>query len=329
MDLISVIVPVYNVEEYLEKCLLSIINQTYQNLEIILIDDGSTDSSGIICEQYKEKDKRIKVIHKENGGLSSARNIGVEQASGTWVAFVDSDDYIEVTMYEILLKLAIENKADIALAHFRSFDSNEIEACVDSDNIITFKEHELLEVYILGDYHISTSVWDRLYRKTLIEEIIFPKGKLHEDILYTIEAFYKCNKAVYIDHAYYYYRIGRDKSIMAKQYDFKNLTDLLDLTNQAADYLRDHDEKKLASLYVTKRYLEFSDILGKKITIESKNLIEKYLNQNKKEVFKAFFNKEIRNKEKILLILTLVSPDFKINILKIYMYIRGKKVKKQ
>ena len=115
MDLISVIIPIYNVEQYLKECLESVINQTYRNLEIILVDDGSKDKSGKICDEYKNKDERIKVVHKENGGLSDARNAGMKIATGKYIQFIDSDDFIDKDMIETLYNLIIENEADISM----------------------------------------------------------------------------------------------------------------------------------------------------------------------------------------------------------------------
>ena len=118
--LISVIVPVYNVENYLPRCLDSIINQTYTNLEILLVDDGATDNSGKLCDEYAQKDNRIRVFHKENGGVSSARNMGLDNATGEYIAFVDSDDYIDKCMYEIMLNSSVQNNADIVVCGYLS-----------------------------------------------------------------------------------------------------------------------------------------------------------------------------------------------------------------
>ena len=122
MDLISIIVPVYNVEKYIHECVDSIINQTYKNIEIILVDDGSPDNCGKICDEYAKKDNRIKVIHKPNGGLSDARNHGIDVANGEWLMFIDSDDWIEPNMAEKLLHSALNNKADLAISSVILFD---------------------------------------------------------------------------------------------------------------------------------------------------------------------------------------------------------------
>lgn len=158
MDLISVIIPVYNVEMYLEQCLDSVLSQTYHNLEVILVDDGSADTSGTICDQYKEKDARVKVIHKKNGGLSSARNAGLELAKGDWIGFVDSDDYLAPEMYEALLAIARTADADIALTYFQCVDRDgNLESCTWTDEVTVFGEGELIETYIRGG-HIASAL---------------------------------------------------------------------------------------------------------------------------------------------------------------------------
>ena len=124
-DLISVIIPVYNVEKYLKKCLDSVINQTYKNLEIILVDDGSSDKSGLICDEYTKLDKRIKVVHKKNEGLSSARNTGLDIAKGKYISFIDSDDFVSIYMYEIMYKEIIKNNRDIVIARHIYFKNKE------------------------------------------------------------------------------------------------------------------------------------------------------------------------------------------------------------
>lgn len=141
MERISVIVPVYNVEKYLDKCVQSILNQTYENIELVLIDDGSTDGSSKICDKYGKIDSRVKVIHKENGGLSSARNRGIDEAVGKFITFIDSDDYIHHQMLEILYEGIIKNKSDISICEYRRFDENETIEEEDYDKeVISFEK---------------------------------------------------------------------------------------------------------------------------------------------------------------------------------------------
>lgn len=203
-DLISVIVPVYKVEKYLEKCIESIIKQTYTNLQIILVDDGSPDNCGKICDEYAKKDLRIEVIHKANGGLSDARNVGISKAKGRYIGFVDSDDYIKEDMYEILLNLIKKYDADGSICNlYDVIDGNE---CIrNKENGI--REYSRLDILkeVLLDKNIQSYAWNKLYEKELFDEIKYPIGKKYEDIGTTFYLFEKCNKIVVTSEPEYYY----------------------------------------------------------------------------------------------------------------------------
>lgn len=203
-DLISVIVPVYKVEKYLEKCIESIIKQTYTNLQIILVDDGSPDNCGKICDEYAKKDSRIEVIHKINGGLSDARNVGINRANGRYIGFVDSDDYIKEDMYEKLINLIKEYDADISICNlYDVIDGNE---CIrNKENGI--REYSRIDILkeILLDKNIQSYAWNKLYKKELFDEIKYPIGKKYEDIGTTFYLFEKCNKIVVTSEPEYYY----------------------------------------------------------------------------------------------------------------------------
>lgn len=181
MKLITIIIPVYNTEKYLKKCVMSIVNQTYKNLEIILIDDGSTDSSPMICDTLAEKDNRITVIHQANGGLSSARNTGLDNMHGDYVMFVDSDDYTDTNMIEFLLNQI--GNADISMCGYTDFDENgnlsTLNTVTVPDGIIstdTFWDYFYTDTRI---YYVT--VWAKLYKRNLWDNVRFPIGKLHED----------------------------------------------------------------------------------------------------------------------------------------------------
>ena len=203
-DLISVIVPVYKVEKYLEKCIESIIKQTYTNLQIILVDDGSPDNCGKICDEYAKKDLRIEVIHKANGGLSDARNVGISKAKGRYIGFVDSDDYIKEDMYEILLNLIKKYDADVSICNlYDVIDGNE---CIrNKENGI--REYSRLDILkeVLLDKNIQSYAWNKLYEKELFDEIKYPIRKKYEDIGTTFYLFEKCNKIVVTSEPEYYY----------------------------------------------------------------------------------------------------------------------------
>lgn len=181
--LISVIVPVYNVEKYLPKCVDSILNQTYRNLEVILVDDGTKDASDAICDDYARKDPRVKVIHKVNGGLSSARNAGIDIARGEYLGFVDSDDWIEPETYESLLKLA--RKYDVKLVCGGRYNVNDATGertagiCPPAEEVISGQE--LVKRIFLWD-NIDSAAWDKLYHRSLFRQIRYPVGKIVEDV---------------------------------------------------------------------------------------------------------------------------------------------------
>jgi len=214
-ELISVIVPVYNVEKYLERCVVSLLRQTYKTLEIILVDDGSTDASPKMCDAFAKKDGRIKVVHKKNGGLSDARNAGLRAASGTYIGYVDSDDWIEEDMYERMYRSCVENDAQLCVCRYFREYANRTEGGGSADCVVLSRE-ELLRIYIGGHerYVIYNSVWSKLFRRTLVEGVEFPKGRNSEDIMYTTRAFCKLERAVYLDACLYHYVLDREGSIM-------------------------------------------------------------------------------------------------------------------
>ena len=212
---ISVIVPIYKVEEYLSRCIDSIINQTYKNLEIILVDDGSPDNCPKICDDYAKKDNRIKVIHKENGGLSDARNAGVRASTGEYIVFVDSDDWIELSMLDTLYNLLADNRCDVASCGIRMvWEDNRpskllfpFEGC----HILEGTEY-ILDCLISNKYLVQT-VWNKIYKANIIKNIDFPKGKINEDEYWSWQVIAKTNRVVCLDIALYNYA-QRDGSIM-------------------------------------------------------------------------------------------------------------------
>lgn len=202
-DLISVIVPIYNVEKYLKKCIDSIINQTYRNLEIILVDDGSPDNCGKICDDYAQKDNRIKVIHKENGGQGSARNKALDICTGNYIAFVDSDDYIENNMFKTMLKILEENDADIIQCgtKFRSCSTGNIIEISHCDKNEVDNTEKLIYNYLTGK--VTTVMWDKLYRSNLFDGIRFPDVYCREDVYILHEILGCCKNFVLIPQCLY------------------------------------------------------------------------------------------------------------------------------
>lgn len=168
--MISIIVPVYNTEKYLIECIDSILSQTYTDFEVLLVDDGSTDLSGKICDEYAQEDKRIRVFHKDNRGVSSARNVGLENAKGEWVCFVDSDDTIAEIFLETLLKAAVENNADSAMGGFRYIDTDKNVEIVSKENHIETAENNIMGFYACVAPDWQRYLWNRLFRVDIINE---------------------------------------------------------------------------------------------------------------------------------------------------------------
>jgi glycosyltransferase involved in cell wall biosynthesis len=218
MPTISIIVPIYNVEQYLHKCIDSILSQTFKDFELILVDDGSPDNCGEICDEYAAKDKRVKVIHKANGGLSDARNAGLNIVKGDYIGFVDSDDWIESNMYEVLLKLCINNKADVStcLVNFQN-NRNEIE--VNKSNVSIFDSKTA--IYLLYEGKLNGfSTWNKLYKKEIFNDLKFPKGRIYEDAAIMYRVFDVANYIAYINYPLYNYNY-REGSITKSNFSEK------------------------------------------------------------------------------------------------------------
>lgn len=223
MSLISVIVPVYKVEAYLPRCLDSILGQTWEELEVILVDDGSPDRCGEICEEYARKDPRVQVIHKPNGGLSSARNAGIEKATGEYLAFIDSDDWLDADMFQQLHRLCEERQADIAECSFRSIFKDMIrEETICSGDVIEGGPADAIQG-ILDWKYFKPIACNKLYRRSVIGDIRFPEGMLHEDEFTTYRFFAAAKKVVYLDVSKYNYDRSRTDSITGDKFREDNL----------------------------------------------------------------------------------------------------------
>ena len=209
--LISVIVPIYKVENYLRECIDSLVNQTYRNLEIILVDDGSPDKCGEICEEYKAKDERVVVIHKENGGLSDARNAGMKVMTGDYIVFVDSDDYMPLDGIEHLMNLLEERDADMVIGGVRRVAENGEEILVEGD--INAEPVEMDKTGALIDFFVNgCSSWGRIFKREIHEGIEFPKGEINEDEAIVVQVTERCDKVVRTTAPIYNYR-KREESI--------------------------------------------------------------------------------------------------------------------
>ena len=221
--LISIIVPIYKVEPYLRKCIDSILNQTHRNLEVILVDDGSPDNCGAICDAYAARDSRVSVIHKANGGLSSARNAGLDVMTGAYVAFVDSDDWIEPNMYQKLLELMEQYDAQMAIGGVA-------DEAVCGGTVTTIKTsdyghspHALDKLSAIKRFFQgSWAAWDKLCRADLLKEIRFPVGEINEDEAIAVHLLERCQRVCYTNEIFYHY-LQRPESITTAGFHEKKL----------------------------------------------------------------------------------------------------------
>ena len=255
--LVTIIVPVYGAEKYIEKCLISIINQTYKNLEILLIDDGSKDRSGIICDEYAAKDSRIMVYHKENGGVSDARNFGIERATGEYLSFIDSDDYVDLDYIEFLMTLIFEGyKLALCDINFVYTNNGRIESSGLGQKMILTGE-QCIEMMC---YHnlVDTAPYAKIAHISLFENVRYPKSKIFEDTGTTYLLFDQCEQVICCFQPKYYYVI-RPNSIVRSDFSIKKL-DMIEMTDKMADYV-DAKYPELSDATLRRRgYARFSTL---------------------------------------------------------------------
>ena len=295
-ELISIIVPVYKVEDYLSVCVESIINQTYQKLEIILVDDGSPDNCADICDMYSKEDNRIIVIHKANGGLSDARNIGLENAAGKYVMFIDSDDYIHPDMVSCLYKNIEKHSTDIAVCGMISvYDNYAIKKNETLKNIeaeVCSGKDLLKKIYSGKSDGISFVAVCKLYKKSLFTNgnILFPKGRLYEDTFTTHKLLFSALKVAIIDENLYYYRI-RKGSITNSRYEKKKIKDSIEANEEAIRSFLKYNDKELTALaYKNFCHSQFK-LYYKILCLENDNykkIYLKYIMKKYKEVRKTY-----------------------------------------
>jgi glycosyltransferase involved in cell wall biosynthesis len=218
-DLISVIVPVYNVENYLNKCVNSLTAQTHPNLEIILVNDGSTDTSGSLCESWAQKDNRIKVIHQRNSGSSIARNTGLKEAKGNYIGFVDSDDWIDPKMFGSMLQFAKEDQLEVV--ECSSIESSETATQAPQAQKKTIETTEEAMERIVANHLYA--VWRRLYHKSVLKDMLFIPHKIHQDVFYTMDLLKKLTKIGFIDYPFYVYNTANETSIIRGTYSLQKL----------------------------------------------------------------------------------------------------------
>lgn len=293
-DLISVIVPVYNVESYLKRCLDSIINQTYQNIEIILIDDGSTDNSGNLCEDYKKIDNRIKVVHKTNGGLSDARNTGIKKAKGKYITFVDSDDYVEYDYVEYLYNLIKKYDTNISFCKYYVERNDKIKIKTKGiekkcDKIDAFKE-----ILYAKDFEVTACA--KMYVLEHFKNVEFPVGKLFEDNATTYKLIDK-NESVALGYGEKYHYVSRNNSITKKKYDNEQ-SYLITASDEMCNYLSKYNELKEA--IIRKKGISRISTLNRMINATNRNFdMEKQIRKEIMEYKHIILDKKSSMRDKI------------------------------
>lgn len=302
--LLSVIVPVYHVEPYLNRCIQSIADQTYRNLEIILVDDGSPDNCPAMCDAWAAKDPRIKVIHKENGGLSDARNIGLAAVAGEYIGFVDSDDWVDADMYQLLYENMVECGSDIAACGVEMVweDGTPPRMLTKGGSCVMDAQDAMRS--LIQETWLKQPVWYKLYKRKLIQEIPFPVGKYHEDVFWSYQAVGNARKVSVFDRPCYHY-MQRNGSIMGEEYSVKRL-DALEAKLLRFQYI---EKKHPCLISDAKCNLSFSCIWSEQMVIKCLHGSEKQQAQRKiNQVWNELRNARPRTlKEGIWLTLARIS----------------------
>lgn len=283
--LISVVVPIYKVERYLNACVDSIVNQTYSNLEIILVDDGSPDRCPKICDEYAKQDNRIRVIHQENGGLSAARNAGIDIASGVFLTFIDSDDFIARDYVERLYKGIVDFHADISIASFCTFTKvDELEIQSNELPFVEITRDECFRRYGSLNAELSMpfiSACNKLYKKDLFALIRFPIGKLYEDAFSTYKLLDKAKKVVFTPSKLYFYRMN-PQSILGQSFREKHL-EMVEAFRSGMDFFDQKGENEIASMFIPPLLMrEIYCWWGVKRILKNECLAQKIINDYRK-----------------------------------------------
>ena len=303
-ELISVIVPVYNIEKYLPQCIKSVLDQTYDCLELILVDDGATDQSGKICDEFAAWDKRIEVIHQDNKGRSGARNAGLKAASGEFIMFVDGDDWIDFNCLEEAYD-AFDEDTELVVFRGRNIFLDKIEDESTGEKKC-FKGQEPLVFYVEGYKHfqILNAVWGKLYRRSLLKDIWFIEGKYYEDVMFTTKVYAKCKACVYLDQAYYNYNIATENSITYQGVNELTFRDEIPTFFEKENYLKDNAGEDLAERYAYFIYqrliLYFTISVQKKEKAYSKRLAE-LIKKDKEKIKKIVKNNYVSTYYKVYL----------------------------
>lgn len=328
MEKISIIVPVYNVSQYIHKCIDSIINQTYSNLEIILIDDGSTDNCGVICDEYAKKDDRIKVIHKKNEGVSAARNSGIDVATGEYLGFVDSDDWIDENMYKLLYTNLKKEDADISCCNRYLVYSNNMKIYGKQNFYEVMNSERAMELLCTIGY-IGFSVYTKLFKKELFKNVRFPIGKINEETFISYKVFSKANKIVYDATPIYYYR-QRKGSLTNRE---KINLDAIEASKELMNFIEKNYPNitsAAAENYIYSSIGVYDNILKRKNKTKEMLKLKKEIKQEVNKYYSLIKNKKdsLAQRKLQLFLIRYLCPIYNISFI-LYDTIKGIKRKKE
>lgn len=308
--MISVIVPIYNVEKYLNRCVDSILNQSFSDFELILVDDGSPDNCGKICDEYAKKDNRVIVIHKQNGGLSDARNAGIEWAlqnsDSEWITFIDSDDWIHKDYLKLLYNAVKDNNVDVSVCRFvRTTGEDDLSNESNDASVKLWSPED----FFVNDVVNAAIACAKLYRKPLFKDIRYPYGRIHEDEFTTYKVLFQNDKIAVVDKVMYYYYTNPD-SIMNKKWNPKRL-DAIDAFESRIDFFKDNNYKKAYELNINMLIMFYYGAftrLSESDDIEYKSKYIKMIRKRFNKQYKMFKNDTLVNKDQLEFVYATISP---------------------
>ena len=314
-DLVSIIIPVYNAETYLQRCVSSLLGQTYKQIEIILVNDGSSDNSGKLCEEYSKIDDRIKVIHKENGGAATARNKGLDEARGKYICFVDSDDYVSCEYIETLYNLLVENNADIAQCDYLLTFKGDSQIPKKEKVVSNYTGMEMLKRFqIENDFRIKlVVVWNKIYKREIFDDIRFPEGIIYEDEAIIPKILFKAKRITYTTEKLYAYFMS-ENSVMRSEFSLKRLDYLTAIQERISFY----EKVELSEFYYCdlQKYIASASNLYTKVFDKS---VKKLLRKKIRKYYRIFIKSTCGVKTKLRYSLYVIYPK-SVEILKKYLY---------
>lgn len=292
MKKVSIIIPVYNVESYISECIDSVIGQTYQNLEVIIVDDGSTDNSGRICDEYAKQDNRIKVIHTKNQGSANAKNEALERITGEYFCFVDSDDYYEKNFVEIMLKTALEQKSQIVQCQFRNIFIDKTVPSIDCNKIRLFTNYGFLIDF--SNRWVNTLFWNKIFSISVLKNVRFLQHRYIDDEFFTYKLVLNSQKITEIPDVLYNYRMRKSSATKTEEAQKKILLDQSDYVSERYEYIKKNYpalKSQLLEYMVTNNIWIFKNpIADEEVINYTKNNAKKYI----KDIL--FFNYDFRVK---------------------------------